>query len=84
MKKIVALLSSVFMFVVTWFISSMLIALVWSYSRTEITIGFLTANLAVLLSLIIAVLVAIQTFRASLHSKTGKLYRKKGGEEPDN
>ena len=76
MKMIVALLSSIFMFVVTWFISSMIIAMVWSYSRTEITIGFLTTNIAGLLSLIIASLVARQTFRASLHAKTGKLYKK--------
>ena len=77
MKKIVALLSSIFMFVVTWFISSMLIALVWVYSRTEISIGSLTTNIASFLALIIAGLVAIHTFRASLNSKTGKLYKKK-------
>jgi uncharacterized protein YacL len=77
MKKIVALLSSIFMFVVTWFISSLLIALVWSYSRTEITIGSLTTNIAGLIGLIIAGLVATHTFRASLNAKTGKLYKKK-------
>ena len=79
MKKTVAVLSSIFMFVVTWFLSSMLIAVVWSYSRKEITIGSLTTNIASFIGLIIAGLVATQTFRASLNSKTGKLYRKNKG-----
>lgn len=77
MKKVVALLSSIFMFVVTWFLSSMLIAILWSYSRKEITIGSLTINIAGFIGLTIAGLVATQTFRASLNSKTGRLFRKK-------
>lgn len=77
MKKFVALLSSIFMFVLTWFLSSMLIAIVWPYSRNEIAIGSLTTNIAGLIGLILAGLVATQTFRASLNSKTGRLYKKK-------
>ena len=84
MKKFVALLSSIFMFIVTWFLSSMLIAFVWSYSRKETTIGSLTTNIAGLIGLIIASLVATQTFRASLNSNTGRLYRKKKKKKTEN
>ena len=80
MKMIVAFVSSIFIFVATWFLSSIFIAVVWPYSRSEITIGYLTANIAVYIGLIIAGLAAYHTFRASLNSKTGILYRKKKGE----
>jgi uncharacterized protein YacL len=76
MKKVVAFISALFMFVLTWFISGMLIAVVWEYSRTEIRLGSLGTNIAGLIGLLVATLVATHTFRASLKAKTGKLYKK--------
>lgn len=81
MRMIVGLLSSIFMFVFTWFLSGMLIVLVLPFSRKEIVIGSLTTNIAGLIALIIAGLVATQTYRASLNAKTGRLYKKKSKEQ---
>lgn len=69
------------MFAMTFLISTLLISLVWPYSRTEITVGALTTNIAGLTGLVIAALAATHTFRASLKSKTGRLYRKKKEKE---
>lgn len=87
MKKVlVALMSSLFIFVPVWLIVSILVAFVWPYSLTAVlTVGIVTANIASLIGLIAAGLAATHTFRASLNAKTGKLYRKnkKSSEEKD-
>ena len=77
MKKVlVALISSLFIFVPVWLIVSVVVALVWPDSLTrELSVGILTANIASLIGLIAAGLAATNTFRASLKAKTGKLYR---------
>ena len=72
----VAVISSLLMFALTWIIVSLLIALIWPYSRTEIADEFLATNIASFIGLIIAGLAAVHTFRASLKAKTGKLYKR--------
>ncbi len=79
MKYLAALLSSALVLVAIWFLVGFLISVVfpgnWRY--LEITIGGLTANLPSLIGLVIGIFAARHTFRASLHAKTGRLYRKK-------
>jgi hypothetical protein len=75
--KIVAIISSVLMFMLTWFLSSMLIALVWSYSRKGVTIGPLTVSIAEFVASILSSLVAVNTYKASLNAKTGRFYKNK-------
>ncbi|MFI4913259.1 MAG: hypothetical protein ACIAQZ_16500 [Sedimentisphaeraceae bacterium JB056] len=76
MKKAVAVIGALFMFIATWLISGILVALIWEYSRTEVTIGALSTNIAGLIGFILATLAATHTFRASLKTKTGKSDKK--------
>jgi len=79
MKYIVALLSSIFIFIVIWFLIALLFLIVFptEWQKYEISIGCLTANLPSIIGLFVSCFAAQHTFKASLHAKTGKLYRKK-------
>ncbi len=79
MKYVAAIISSFIIFVAVWFLSVLLLIMVFpvSWCQFEITIGFITANLPSLIGLFIGTIAAKYTFTASLHAKTGELYRKK-------
>ena len=77
MKIFVAIVSSLFIFLLVWFLSSMLIAVLWNYSQKQVVIGSLVTDISSLIGLALAGLAATQTFKASLKAKTGRLYRRK-------
>lgn len=79
MKYVAAIISSIIIFVAVWFLSGLFFIMVLpeSWCRFEITIGFITANLPSLFGMLIGIIAAKYTFTASLHAKTGVLYRKK-------
>jgi hypothetical protein len=78
MRYVVALVGSIFMFAATWLLSGLI--LLWvlprEWSQVEVAVGELQGNLASVLALLPAGLVATHTFRASLKTKTGRLYRR--------
>jgi hypothetical protein len=76
MRIFVAIMSAAFMLAMTFFLTTLLFVLIWPYSRTEVSIGALTTNIAGVLGLIMGSLASAHTFKASLKSKTGKLYKR--------
>jgi hypothetical protein len=80
MRYITALVSSVFMFLATTLLSGVVLIAVLplNWRGPVIQVGLLSANLPSLLAMLLGSITATYTFKASLHSKTGKLYRKKG------
>ncbi len=75
MKYLVALVSSFLMFVFTWLLVAVPLAVWVPVTQQQIVFEYLVTNIASLVGFIIGGLVATQTFRASLKAKTGKLYR---------
>ena len=80
MKILVAFVSSFLMFIMTWLLVAIPLAVLIPYTQKPIVFEYLITNIASLAGFILGGLVATQTFRASLKAKTGKLYR----EEDDN
>lgn len=78
MKYAVALFSGLFIFVAIFFLLSLLLSVILpaSFFEVEIQIGSLGVNIPSMISLLIAAISARLTFKASLHAKTGKLYKK--------
>jgi len=75
MKIIVAFISSFIMFVLTWLLVAIPLAVLIPYTQKQIVFQYLVTNIASLAGFIVGGLVATQTFRASLKAKTGKLYK---------
>lgn len=81
MKILVAFISSFIMFVMTWLLVAIPLAVLIPYTQKQIVVEYMVTNIASLVGFILGGLVATQTFRASLKAKTGKLYREE--EEDD-
>ena len=64
------------MFFVVWFLLGLIFLFVMPASWREIETGFVEGGIPSLLAFILAGMGATYTFKASLHAKTGKLYRK--------
>ena len=79
MRYVVAVVGSIFMFAATWFLSGLVLLLVLpsEWSQREVTLGGLQGDLAGVLALLPAGVVATHTFRASLKAKTGRRCRTK-------
>jgi membrane associated rhomboid family serine protease len=75
MKIVVAFIGSFMMFVMTWLLVAILLAVWVPYTQKQIVFEYLVTNIASLTGFIVGGLVATQTFRASLKARTGKLYR---------
>lgn len=75
MKILVAFIGSFMMFVMTWLLVAVPLAVWVPYTQKQIVFEYLVTNIASLAGFIVGGLVATQTFRASLKAKTGKLYR---------
>lgn len=86
MKYIVAFISSFLMFLLTWLLVAIPLAVLVPYTQKQIVFEYLITNIASLVGFIVGGLVATQTFRASLKAKTGKLYREdqEDGSEKEN
>ena len=84
MRYVTAILAGVFMFVAVGFLCALALSFVLpaDWAQIEIRIGMLGGNLASVAGAVLGALAAAYTFRASLHAKTGRLYRKnKAAEE---
>jgi hypothetical protein len=81
-KYITATVSSIFIFAAVFLLLGLGLSFVMPSKWFDIVInpGLLKANIPSILSAILAAVAATYTFKASLHSKTGRLYRKKSGE----
>lgn len=79
MKYVTAILASIFIFLGVSFLAGLILLSVIppAWTQVGVQIGLLRANIASLISIIFGGIVATYTFRASLSSKTGRLYRKK-------
>jgi formate hydrogenlyase subunit 4 len=75
MKMIVAFVGSFLMFVMTWLLVAVPLAVWVPYTQKQIVFEYLVTNIASLVGFVVGGLVATQTFRASLKARTGKLYR---------
>ena len=83
MKYVVAILSSVFIFIAVGILVGIILGLTFpkAWCSIVLNVGLFSANLPALIAAIIAGLAATHTFRASLRAKSFKLYKKKGGTE---
>ncbi|MFX0201270.1 MAG: hypothetical protein ACFFCW_34565 [Candidatus Hodarchaeota archaeon] len=83
MKYITAILSGLFIFVCVGILSGTLLALICpkAWFGIELNLGLLSANIPSLITTVIAGVAATHTFRASLHAKTFKLYKRKRDEK---
>ena len=79
MKYVVAMISSVFIFICVGILVGILLALICpkSWFDTVLDLGFLSANVSSIIAAFIASLAATHTFRTSLRAKSFKLYKKK-------
>jgi uncharacterized membrane protein len=79
MRYVAAIISSIIIFVAVWFLFGLffIVVLPENWCQFEITIGAITATIPSLIGLFIGIIAAKYTFTASLHAKTGQLYRKK-------
>jgi len=77
MRYIVAVVGSIFMFAATWFLSGLVLLFLLpnEWSQREVALGGLQGNLASVLALLPAGVVAAHTFRASLKTKTERRHR---------
>lgn len=75
MKILAAFVGSFMMFVMTWLLVAVPLAVWVPYTQKQIVFEYLETNIASLAGFIVGGLVATQTFRASLKARTGKLYR---------
>lgn len=84
MKHVTAFLASVFMFWAVFFLSGIALYFVVprSWWQIEVQIGSFNANLPSMIAFILGGITATYTFKASLHAKTGKLYRSKKADSP--
>ena len=84
MRYAVAIVGGMFMFAATWFLSGLvlLFLLPSEWSQREMALGGLQGNLASVLALLPAGVVATHTFRASLRAKTGRPCRRGSSETP--
>jgi len=64
------------MFFAVWFLLAMIFFLIMPASWREIETGFVEGGIPSLLAAILAGMGATYTFKASLHAKTGRLYKK--------
>ena len=81
MKIIVAFISSFIMFILTWLLVAIPLAVLIPYTQKQIVFEYMVTNIASLAGFILGGLVATQTFRASLKAKTGKLYKEENEKE---
>ena len=83
MKYFTAVVSSIFMFFVMWFLLGLFFIAFMPrcWSEVEVECALLSGNVPSLLAAILAGLGAVYTFKASLKAKTGRLYRKKKANE---
>lgn len=79
MKYVTALLSSIFIFLGVCFLSGLVFIYVMPsvWWHTEIGVGSIRANIPSLVAVLMGAIAATYTFKASLHAKTGRLYKKK-------
>ena len=84
-KYSTAIVSSIFIFFAVFLLLGLGLAAVVpaKWFDVYINLGLLEANIPSLISGIISAIAATYTFKASLHSKTGVLYRKKSNKEND-
>ena len=79
MKYVVAIISSVFMFICVGILVGILLALICPKAWFDIVLdlGLLSANVPSIIATVIAGIAATHTFRASLRAKSFKLYKRK-------
>jgi hypothetical protein len=79
MKYLTALLSSIFVFLGVWLLSGLALSFVLPsrWWEIEIGIGLVRGNIPGIAAGVFGAIAATYTFKASLHAKTGRLYRKK-------
>lgn len=79
MKYVIAIISSLFMFICVGILIGILLALICPKDWFDIVLnlGILSANVPSIIAAVIASIAATHTFRASLRSKSFKLYRRK-------
>jgi len=78
MRYVTAILASLFMFLAVGFLCALALLFIIppSWAQTQIGIGWLGGNLSSVAGAVLGALAATYTFRASLHAKTGRLYRR--------
>ena len=82
-KYLTAIVSAIFIFLMVFILMALGLSLVMPSKWFDIVInlGLLSANIPSIISAIISSVAATYTFKASLHAKTGVLYRKKLNEK---
>jgi hypothetical protein len=77
MKYIIALLSSIFVFLGVWLLLGLALDLLLpsQWSEIEIGIGPARGNITGVIAALLGAIAATSAFKASLHAKTGRLYR---------
>lgn len=78
MRYVTALLSGLLIFLCVWFLSGLILVHLVPHNwwDTEIGFGLMRGNIPSIIAAILAAIAATHTFRASLHSKSGRLYKK--------
>jgi hypothetical protein len=76
MRYFTAIFSGIFMFFAVWFLLGLFFLFLMPASWREIETGFVEGGIPSLLAAILAGMGATYTFKASLHAKTGRLYKK--------
>ena len=77
-KYLTAIISAIFIFFAVFLLLGLGLSIVIpsKWFDIYINLGLLTANIPSIISAVISAIAATYTFKASLHAKTGKLYRK--------
>ena len=83
MKYFTAFVSGLFMFFAVWFLLGLLFLAVMPRAWAGVELGIVEGGIPSLLAAILAGLGATYTFKASLHAKTGRLYKNKKANKDD-